>query len=455
MRADFTSRTAPRPNIIIFLTDQQRWDTTGVHGNPLDLTPTFDWMASRGTHFATTCTCQPVCGPARASIQTGCYATRTGVFRNGIALGDHLPTIAERLAQGGYETAYIGKWHLAAQNPVPRAARHGYDFWLGSNALEHTSQPYSTTVYDTENRPVSLPGYRVDALVDAAIRYVADTHTKPYLLFVSLLEPHHQNHLDDYPPPVGYRERFAGRWTPPDLAALGGSAPQHLGGYWGMVKRIDEALGRLLDALRSLQAMENTVLLFSSDHGNHFKTRNDEYKRSGHEASIRVPFAAIGPGFWGGGRVERLVSLLDIAPTVLDCAGVAAEPPMDGRSLLELVHNRSTPWREELFVQISESEVGRAVRTERWKYGVVAPGADGLAEASATAYEERYLFDLFSDPYELTNLIGMTAYSGVADGLRSRLEAWLRDVEGQSASIRRAEERPSGQRSILDSDRRL
>lgn len=452
---DFMSRETPRPNIIVFLTDQQRWDTTGVHGNPLDLTPNFDWMASNGTHFATTCTCQPVCGPARSSIQTGCYASRTGVFRNGIALDGRLPTIAERLAKEGYDTAYIGKWHLASQNPVPRVERRGYDFWLGSNALEHTSQPYSTTVYDRDDRPVSLPGYRVDALVDAAIRYVADDHPRPYLLFLSLLEPHHQNHLDDYPPPVGYRERFTGRWTPPDLIALGGSAPQHLGGYFGMVKRIDEGLGRLLDALRSEEALEKTVLLFTSDHGNHFKTRNEEYKRSGHEASIRVPFAGIGPGFWGGGRVEHLVSLIDIAPTLLECAGVAADADMDGRSLLEVVRDRSASWREELFVQISESEVGRAVRTRRWKYGVVAPGADGLAAASAPVYDEHYLYDLYSDPYELTNLIGMGAFSSVSDELRPRLEAWIRDVDGVEVSVRKAAERPSGQRRIMKNDRYL
>ena len=105
-----------------------------------------------------------------------------------------------------------------------------------------------------------------------------------------------------------------GRWTPPDLAALGGSTQQHLGGYYGMVKRLDEALGRLRDALRSLDMLDNTIILFTSDHGCHFKTRNNEYKRSCHESSIRVPTAISGPGFNNRGRVDRLVSLVDLPP---------------------------------------------------------------------------------------------------------------------------------------------
>ena len=174
----------------------------------------------------------------------------------------------------------------------------------------------------------------------------------------------------------GYRERYAGRWIPPDLAALGGSTHQHLAGYYGMVKRLDEALGRLLDALKSLGILENTILLFTSDHGCHFKTRNGEYKRSCHESSIRVPTALHGPGFHGGGRLPQLVSLIDLPPTLLDAAGLSVPEAMQGRSILPLLRGEAEAaesWPEEMFVQISEAQVGRAVRTHRWKYGVDAP----------------------------------------------------------------------------------
>src|SRR5579862_3505811 len=102
-----------QPNIIVFFTDQQRWDTTGVHDNPLDLTPNFDRMARRGTHVYYSFTCQPVCGPARSCMQTGLYATTTGCFRNGISLPIHARTLAHYFTEAGYATGYIGKWHLA------------------------------------------------------------------------------------------------------------------------------------------------------------------------------------------------------------------------------------------------------------------------------------------------------------------------------------------------------
>ena len=319
-----------RPNIIVFFTDQQRWDTTGIHGNPLGLTPNFDRMAREGTDIHYSITCQPVCGPARSCLQTGMYATNTGVFRNGLTLKDDAVTMAQCFNEAGYDTGYIGKWHLATQDPAPEDERGGYQYWLAANLLEFTSDVYDTVVFDNDNQPVKLPGYRVDALTDAAIRYIDAHQDAPFFLFVSYLEPHHQNHVDDYPPPDGYREPYTGKWVPPDLQALGGSSAQQLGGYFGMVKRLDEALGRMRDALKSLGMADNTVILFTSDHGNHFKTRNPEYKRSCHEASVRVPTAFCGPGFDGRGRVNQQVSLLDLPPTLLDAAGIDIPETMEG-----------------------------------------------------------------------------------------------------------------------------
>nr|WP_228561528.1 sulfatase-like hydrolase/transferase [Catenulispora rubra] len=285
-----------QPNVIVVLTDQQRWDTTGVHGNPLDLTPEFDRMAREGTLVAQALTPQPVCGPARSSLQTGMFPTALGTFRNGVPLPNDVPTLAGQFAAAGYATGYIGKWHLASSDPVPAHERGGYEYWLGSNTLEYTSDAYQTVMWDGDEQPVRLVGYRSDAIIDAAIRFIADHHDQPFLLFVSLLEPHHQNATDTYPAPTGYAERYTGRWVPADLAAQEGTAHQHLGGYLGQIKRVDEGLGRLRDALTSLSLEASTVLAWTSDHGNHFHTRNAEYKRSAHESSIRVPLALTGPG---------------------------------------------------------------------------------------------------------------------------------------------------------------
>ena len=443
-----------RPNVIVFFTDQQRWDTTGIHGCPLELTPNFDRMAQSGTHLFNTFTCQPVCAPARASLQTGLYATKTTVFRNGVSLPKGMPTLADYFGRAGYETGYIGKWHLADRDPVPAGQQGGYGYWLGANLSEFVSEPYHAVLFDKSEQPVELPGYRVDGTTDAAIRYI-DTHQDaPFFLFLSFLEPHHQNHIDDYVPPDGYRERYTGRWIPPDLQALGGSSGQHLGGYFGIVKRLDEAFGRMLDVLESLGLRENTIVLFTSDHGSHFKTRNSEYKRSCHESCIRVPTALQGPGFDGGGQVRPLVSLVDLPPTLLDAAGLHVPAEMDGRSILPLLRGETEAWPEEVFLQISEAQVGRAVRTHRWKYSVSAPDADGRADPDADHYVEEFLYDLKSDPYELRNLVGLQSHLRVATVMRARLIRRMVEAGESEPTIGFAPVVASGQRRVSEEEAR-
>ncbi len=447
-----------RPNVVVFFTDQQRWDTTGLHGNPLDLTPNLDRLGRAHTHVAQSFTCQPVCGPARSCLQTGLYATETGCFRNAIPLPDDSRTLAHYFSEAEYQTAYIGKWHLcdnASMGSVPKDKRFGYQYWLASNILEFTSDAYETVMYDGDDRPVKLPGYRVDAVVDAAIRYIDQHKDDPFYLFISFIEPHHQNHLDDYPPPEGYRERYTGSWIPPDLAALGGSTHQHLGGYYGMVKRLDEALGRMLDALKSLGLEEDTIVLFTSDHGCHFKTRNGEYKRSCHESSIRVPTVLAGPGFRSGGQIRELVSLIDLPPTLLDAAGLDVPEQMQGRSIAPLVRGDSGDWPEEVFVQISEAQVGRAVRTQRWKYGVDAPDKQGGGAPGSDTYQEQYLYDLQVDPYELNNLVGLESHREVAAVMQQRLLRRMREAGEEEPRIEAAPAKRSGQRRVGAAEARI
>ena len=412
-----------RPNVIVFFTDQQRWDTTGVHGNPLDLTPNFDRLARAGTDVHYSITCQPVCGPARACLQTGLYATETGCYRNDIPLPADSRTLAHYFQEADYDTAYIGKWHLSDEGAgfVSKAQRGGYDYWLASNVLEFTSDAYDMVMYDGDGAAHKLPGYRVDAQTDAMIRYISSHQDRPFFLFSSFIEPHHQNHRNDFPAPPGYAERYRGRWLPPDLAALGGSTHQHLAGYLGMIKRLDEALGRLVDALISLDMLEDTIILFTSDHGNHFKTRNAEYKRSCHDASVRVPTMLYGGPFTGGGRISQLVSLIDLPPTLLDAAGLPVPEAMSGRSILPLVRGEAYDWQDEVFIQMSESHLGRAIRSKRWKYAVTAPDRHGWNDAASDHYIESELYDLLADPEELHNRAGLETHRAVCDVLRSRL----------------------------------
>ncbi|MEV5964875.1 sulfatase-like hydrolase/transferase [Kribbella sp. NPDC051952] len=417
-----------RPNVVVFFTDQQRWDTVGAAGCPLGLTPNLDLMARRGTFYEAACTTNPVCAPARAAMQTGMYPTNTGVYRNDVPLPRDAPTLGRLFGEAGYQTGYVGKWHLGTTDPVPVEEQAGYDFWLGSNLLEFTSDAYRTVVYDREGEPVFLPGYRPDALTDAAIRFVtrASGDDRPFMLFLSLIEPHHQNEHDDYPAPDVYRETYNGAWLPPDLATLPGTAHQHAAGYYGQIKRVDECLGRLRDALTSLELADDTLLVYTSDHGSHFKTRNSEYKRSPHDGSVRVPLVVEGPGYRGGSRVSGPVSTVDVVPTLLDAAGIELPDHLDGVPL------RESPG-EAVLIQVSESEVGRALRTRRWKYYVHAPDAGD--QPSADHYVERALYDLQADPYELDNRIDSLGHQEVAADLRAQLIAEIARVEHQPVTI--------------------
>jgi arylsulfatase A-like enzyme len=454
-----------RPNVLVFFTDQQRWDTTGVHGNPLGLTPNFDRMALHGTHLYNAFTPQPVCAPARSCFQTGQYATTTGVWRNLLALKEDAVTLATCFGKAGYDTGYIGKWHLGGvepgifdwkeQQPVPKSRRGGYEYWLGADLPEFTSDEYHTVLFDNDNNPVRLHGYRVDAYTDAAIRFITkEGRNRPFFLFLSFLEPHHQNHRDAFAAPDGYADPYVGAWMPPDLQALGGTAAAHLPGYYGMVRKLDEAFGRILDVLKSMDILDNTIVMFTSDHGNHFRTRNAEYKRSCHESSIRIPAAIQGPGFDGGGRVSALTSIIDFAPTLLDAAGLTVPSTMQGRSLMPIIRRQTNQWPEDVLIQISEDTVGRALRTKRWKYGVTATHLDGTKYSTSDRYEETFLYDLQSDPYELVNLINFSSHDAVRASLRKRLLKRIVESGENAPTISPAESSSEGidQRLVFDNE---
>jgi uncharacterized sulfatase len=436
-----------RPNVLVVFTDQQRWDTVGAYGSPLDLTPNIDAAAECGTVFEQAISSQPVCGPTRASLQTGQYATSAGVWRNSLT-PEAERTVAEVFNAVGYDTGYVGKWHLAdtGTDPVPPDRRLGYeDYWRAADLLEFTSHPYEGLVYDEDGDRVEFDGYRVDALTEMAVTFLKEDRENPFFCVLSHLEPHHQNDMDAYVAPEGYAWRHRNPWIPPDLRAEHGHGDwyESLPDYYGICERIDETYGRLLEALEAMEELDDTIVVFVSDHGSHFRTRNGEYKRSCHEASVRVPLVVRGPGFEGGNRVDEPISLVDLSATLLDAAGIEPPTTFEGDSTLPLVEAERNgieeSWKEDVFIQISESEVGRALRTDRWKYAVYAPDADGGAEPASDRYRERYLYDLAADPYEHVNLAGRSEYESVAARLRERLVDRIATVEDASPTIEAAD----------------
>lgn len=439
-------------NIIFYFTDQQRADTCGCFGQPLDITPNLDQLAKEGVKFDHAYSPQPVCGPCRALFQTGKYATDTGCFRNNIMLPSNVKTLANYIEDAGYETAYIGKWHLASTGElekapavdhtitaIPKELRGGYTgFWRVADVLEFTSHGYDGYIFDENNNRLDFKGYRADCMTDFALDFfdVRDKE-KPFFMTISQIEPHHQNDHKHYEGPIGSKEKYKDYVLPEDLAALEGDYREEYPDYLGQCASLDENLGRLVARLKEEGIYENTVVIFAADHGSHFKTRNkdshlngyDDYKRSCHEACLRVPLVIAGGPFKGGVAVKELVSTESLPKTILALAGVDVGDQMIGENLLDVVEGKDDCRPNEIYAQISESRVGRCIRTEDYKYSVYAPNVNGGEAAGADLYADDFLYDLKKDPNELNNLIHEERYRESKLALREKLLDWIEKVE--------------------------
>ncbi len=445
-------------NIIFYFTDQQRWDTCGCFGQPLDITPNLDQLAREGVKFDNAFSPQPVCGPCRALFQTGKWPTETGCFRNNIMLPAGVKTLGSYIEEAGYETAYIGKWHLASDGElekpptidhtvtaIPRELRGGYTgFWRAADVLEFTSHGYDGFVFDENDRRIDFKGYRADRINDMALEFFDQYDgKKPFFMTISQIEPHHQNDRKHYEGPEGSKERFKDFVLPEDLKALGGNGLEEYPDYLGQCASLDENLGRLVARLKEKGLYENTVIIFASDHGSHFLTRNrdshlngyDDYKRSCHDAALHVPLVIAGGPFKGGIAVEELVSTASLPKTILALAGVDVGDAMIGENLLDVVEKKDDNRPNEIFAQISESRVGRCVRTARYTYSVYAPGVNGGEAAAADRYADDFLYDMERDPHQLNNVVADPAYAQVKAELRERLLDWIERAEGNRPVI--------------------
>ncbi len=445
-------------NIIFYFSDQQRWDTCGCYGQPLNITPNLDALAKEGVKFENAFSPQPVCGPCRALFQTGRYATETGCFRNNLMLPSGIKTLGNYIEEAGYETAYIGKWHLASDGElekaptidhtitaIPKELRGGYTgYWRAADVLEFTSHGYDGYVFDENNNRIDFKGYRADCINDMALEFF-DTYDrkKPFFMTVSQIEPHHQNDHNHYEGPDGSKERFANFVLPHDLEVLKGNAAEEYPDYLGQCASLDENLGKLIARLKQEGLYENTIIIYTSDHGSHFKTRNtdshlngyDDYKRTGHDAALHVPLVIAGGPFTGGITVKELVSTESIPKTILSLAGVEVGDAMIGEKLLDVVQKKDNNRVEQVFAQISESRIGRVIRTPDYLYGVYAPGINGGEKGASDFYADDYLYDLKEDPWQLNNVAANPAYQAAKEDLRHRLLDWIEKAEGYRPKI--------------------
>ncbi|HEX5283572.1 MAG TPA: sulfatase-like hydrolase/transferase [Bryocella sp.] len=444
-----------QPNILMICADQFRTDFIGANNaNPSVRTPHLNALAARGVNFRHAVCNQPLCSPSRASFLTGVTATQAKVWRLGLELDHSIPSIASVLKSSGYTTAFCGKWHVSKVGPgperevtrpgqpveklpntdsrglVPRGpSRAGFDdVFEGANVLEIVSHPYEGNYWDTSGNNIGFRDeYRVDFITDRSVEFIRQPHDKPWLLFVSQLEPHQQNDVDRMVPPKRYADTYDDAFVPHDLRQLPGNWQTRLPGYYGCVQAIDDCVGKLTGALEASGQLDNTIIVFFSDHGCTFRTRLGEYKRSPHDASIRVPLLFAGPGFEPETTVDEVVSLIDMTPTLLNAAGAEIPSSMTGKSLLPLTHGGEARknWPSEAYIQISSSICGRAIRTKDWMYCAYDPAiAHGNAELSHN-YTDFALYSIGGDPYQQVNLVGREMYRDICDELRDRLKQMI------------------------------
>lgn len=427
-------------NIIFYFSDQQRWDTINEK-----VTPNLCKLASEGVKFENNFTCQPVCGPARACLQSGQYATQIGCYWNGIPLPKETKTLAHYFNEAGYQTAYIGKWHLASDRlpniglhcestAVPKDRQGGYQYWRAADVLEFTSHGYDGYVFDGEGNKLDFKGYRADCINDYALEFIDKRDKdKPFFMFVSQLEPHHQNdrrHIEGYKETV---EKYKDYPIPDDLSFLKGNYKEEYPDYISAINRLDYNIGRLVDKLKDEGIYDDTIIIYTSDHGAHFKTRNPEYKRSSHESASHTPLIIKGGGFDGGKSEERLSSLIDMPPTILSMAGIPIPDSYSGIDLTQQI-NDSENKRDCVFIQVSEASNSRAIRTDRFKYEVRDIAVTGYAHHSSKVYFESYLYDLKKDPNEKHNLVKNSKYRHIRQELKYLLLNQMR-LAGEEAPV--------------------
>lgn len=405
------AKPAPRPNIVLIITDDQGYGDVGVHGNDRIRTPHQDRLASESVRFSRFYVC-PVCSPTRAGLMTGRWNYRTGVVDTYLGRSMMHPgevTLAEMLHDAGYRTGIFGKWHLGDNYPM-RPQDQGFDETLinKGGGITQPSDPEGNSYFDPilyrNGRQVKTRGYCTDVITDAALRFIEANRRRPFFLYLAPVTPHVPLQVDErYVEP--YRE-----------AGLDETTAR----VYGMVENIDENLGRVLAHLRELDLERNTVVVFMGDNGPQQPRYNAGLrglKGSVYEGGIRAPFFLRWTGKLEPRLVEHIGANVDVAPTLLELAGV--RPPdgvrLDGRSLVSCLEGGPSPEPDRaLFFQWHRGDA-----PEPWRDCCVLTQTHKLVNG-------RELYDLSHDGGETTDIAA--AHPRLVGDLRSLYEKWFADV---------------------------
>lgn len=448
-----------RPNILVILIDDLRWDDLGIAGHPFVKTPNIDRIGREGALFRNAFMTTPLCSPSRASFLTGQYPHTHGITDNvDRSLASHkLITFPLLLQQSGYETAFIGKWHMGNDD----SRRPGFDRWVSFKG----QGSYLNPELNEDGRDVNPGRYITDLLTGYAVEFIKRRHDKPYLVYLAhkAIHPEVMQHDDGsvdlaeaerFIPAERHRNLFIGEkiprrpsaMRPPtgkpalqrkigDLPPLGANTATPDAAVLGRLRSliaVEEGVGEILSALRETGQLDNTVIVFTSDNGYFYGEHGlSVERRLAYEESIRMPLLVRYPNAVKAGTVRDEFALnIDLAPTLLELAGVSTPTRMEGSSLVPLLKGEKTEWRKSFLIEYYSDRVFprvrqmgyKAIRNERWKY-IHYYELEGMDE----------LYDLKADPYEMRNIINQPRSVKVVEQMKRELERLLK-VTGQTTA---------------------
>lgn len=419
-----TEPVRSRPNVVFLLADQWRAQAVGYAGDSNARTPQLDRLAANSVVLSTAVSTSPVCSPYRACLMTGRYPVNNGVFVNDVCLNNQAVSIAQAFGKAGYKTAYIGKWHLdghGRSNFIPPERRQGFEFW---RVLECTHDYNHSPYYGDTNEKLYWKGYDAQAQTEEAQAYIKAHKQEPFLLMLSWGPPH--NPYETAP------ERFKNLFKPEQIRLRPNVPPnkrdmarKDLAGYYAHCAALDEYVGRINTTLSECGIADNTILVFTSDHGDMLGSHGQIRKQRPWDESILVPFVVRWPSGLGtsGRKLSAPFNSPDIMPTLLGLCGIAIpmtvegedrsawmrgkQPDVDRAALISCV----SPFGE--WTRKHGGREYRGLRTSRYTY---VRSLDG----------SWLLYDNQEDPYQQQNAIGNPKYATVQAKLESQLNVELK-----------------------------
>jgi len=418
------------PNLLFIFADQMRGMDMGCAGNPVVQTPAMDRLALEGTLLSHCYATSPVCGPNRAILQTGTYPTTNTVIGNDLPLPRGIPTLATIAQENGCRTGYIGKWHLdglpRSKFTPPGPRRHGYEFWAAYNCTHDYFHP---RYYRDTPKVIEVEGYEPAVQTDLALQFLADHESEPFCLALSWGPPH--DPYDQVP------ESYEALYDPDAISlrpnvqesvsnplALGKECRRTLCRYYAAITGLDDQLGRILTRLDDLGLADNTVVVFTSDHGDMLWSHGWMKKQSPYEEAVHVPFLIRWPGHIPARTTrETLLGTVDVLPTLAGLLGWTHSANLEGTDLSAALCGEPDaidPPSLLLANYLAEDEaaqqrmpVWRAVRTAQYTYVELPDHVPWM------------FFDNHADPFQLHNLIDGPDRAEMRRQLREKLSNWL------------------------------